>query len=119
VLLSSPPKETREFTVHGQTRGYVLEESIVTDFALVHAWKGDRQGNLVFHESAANFNPLCATAGRVTIAQVEHLMDVGEILPENVHTPGIYVQRVVELPPDIEKRIEKRTVRPRPAEAAS
>ena len=92
----------------------MLEESIVTDFALVHAWKGDRQGNLVFRESAANFNPLCATAGRVTIAQVEHLVDVGEIPPEDVHTPGVYVQRVVALAPDVEKRIEKRTVRPRP-----
>jgi 3-oxoacid CoA-transferase subunit A len=119
VALSSPPKETREFTVRGETRVYALEESIVTDFALVHAWKGDRQGNLVFRESAANFNPLCATAGRVTIAQVEHLVDVGEIPPENVHTPGIYVQRVVALAPDVEKRIEKRTVRPRPAEMAS
>ncbi len=119
VALSSPPKETREFTVRGETRVYALEESIVTDFALVHAWKGDRQGNLVFRESAANFNPLCATAGRVTIAQVEHLVEVGEIPPENVHTPGIYVQRVVALAPDVEKRIEKRTVRPRPAEMAS
>ncbi|MGZ4608805.1 MAG: CoA transferase subunit A [Actinomycetes bacterium] len=114
VTLSSPPKETREFTVHGTTRSYVLEESITTDYALVHAWKGDRQGNLVFHESARNFNPLCATAGRVTIAQVENLVEVGEILPEDVHTPGVYVQRVVALPRDTEKRIEKRTVRPRP-----
>jgi 3-oxoacid CoA-transferase subunit A len=119
VLVSSPPKETREFTVLGETRVYVLEPSIVTDYALVHAWKGDRQGNLVFHESAANFNPLCATAGRVTIAQVEQLVEVGEIPPEGVHTPGIYVQRVVALPPGIEKRIEKRTVRQRPAEVAS
>jgi 3-oxoacid CoA-transferase subunit A len=115
VQLASSPKETREFTVRGETRTYVLEESIVCDFALVHAWKGDRQGNLVFRESAANFNPLCATAGRVTIAQVEHLVDVGDIAPEDVHTPGVYVQRVVALPADVEKRIEKRTVRPRPA----
>jgi 3-oxoacid CoA-transferase subunit A len=114
IALASEPKETREFTVRGETRTYVLEESIVTDYALVHAWKGDRQGNLVFHESAANFNPLCATAGRVTIAQVEHLVEVGEIRPEDVHTPGVYVQRVVALPPGTEKRIEKRTVRPRP-----
>ena len=113
VALASPPKETREFTVRGETRTYVLEESIVTDFALVHAWKGDRSGNLVFRESARNFNPLCATAGRVTVAQVEHLVDVGEIAPEDVHTPGVFVQRVVEVGPDIEKRIEKRTVRPR------
>ena len=97
--------------VHGRRRDrtYVLEESIVTDFALVHAWKGDRHGNLVFRESARNFNPLCATAGRVTIAQVEHLVDVGEIRPEDVHTPGVFVQRVVDVGPDVEKRIERRT----------
>jgi 3-oxoacid CoA-transferase subunit A len=118
VTLSSPPKETREFTVRGEKRSFVLEESIVTDFALVHAWKGDRQGNLVFHESARNFNPLCATAGKVTIAQVEQLVEVGEILPEDVHTPGVYVQRVVAAP-DAEKRIERRTVRPRPETATS
>ena len=100
----------------GEQRTYVLEESIVTDFALVHAWKGDRSGNLVYRESARNFNPLCATAGRVTIAQVEHLVEVGEIRPEQVHTPGVFVQRVVEVGPDVEKRIERRTVRPRPTE---
>ena len=93
-------------------RTYVLEEAIVTDYALVHAWKGDRHGNLVYRESARNFNPLCAGAGRVTIAQVEHLVDVGEIKPEDVHTPSIFVQRVVEVP-DVEKRIERRTVRQR------
>jgi 3-oxoacid CoA-transferase subunit A len=79
----------------------------------VHAWKGDRSGNLVFRESARNFNPLCATAGRVTIAQVEHLVEVGEIAPEDVHTPGVFVQRVVDVGPDVEKRIERRTTRPR------
>ncbi len=114
VVRSSPVKQTREFTVRGEARTYVLEESIVTDFALVHAWKGDRSGNLVFRESARNFNPLCATAGRVTIAQVEHLVDVGAIRPEDVHTPGVFVQRVVEVGAHVEKRIEKRTVRPRP-----
>ena len=114
VALASPAKETRQFTVAGETRTYVLEESIVTDFALVHAWKGDRSGNLVFRESARNFNPLCATAGRITIAQVEHLVDVGELKPEDVHTPGVYVQRVVAVGPDVEKRIERRTTRPRP-----
>ena len=114
VTVASPVKETRELTVAGERRTYVLEESIVTDFALVHAWKGDRSGNLVYRESARNFNPLCATAGRVTIAQVEHLVDVGEIRPEEVHTPGVFVQRVVEVGPDVEKRIERRTVRPRP-----
>jgi 3-oxoacid CoA-transferase subunit A len=114
VAVASPVKETREFTVAGETRTYVLEESIVTDFALVHAWKGDRSGNLVFRESARNFNPLCATAGRVTIAQVENLVEVGEIKPEDVHTPGVFVQRVVGVGPDVEKRIERRTTRPRP-----
>ena len=114
VAKASPAKDTRDFALGGgETKTYVLEESIVTDFALVHAWKGDRSGNLVFRESARNFNPLCATAGRVTIATVEHLVDVGEIKPEEVHTPGVYVQRVVEVGPDVEKRIEKRTVRPR------
>jgi len=113
VVLASPPKETRELTLGGRRGTYVLEESIVTDFALVHAWKGDWSGNLVYRESARNFNPLCAAAGRVTIAQVEHLVDVGEIRPEDVHTPGVYVQRVVDVGPDVEKRIEKRTVRPR------
>jgi 3-oxoacid CoA-transferase subunit A len=113
VALASPAKETREFSLHGDPLTYVLEEAIVCDFALVHAWKGDRQGNLVFRESAQNFNPLCATAGRITIAQVEHLVDVGEIAPEDVHTPGVYVQRVVAVGADTEKRIERHTVRPR------
>jgi 3-oxoacid CoA-transferase subunit A len=116
VAVSSPAKETRELddgTGSGRTRTYVLESAIVTDFALVHAWKGDRSGNLVYRESARNFNPLCATAGRVTVAQVENLVEVGEILPEEVHTPGVFVQRVVDVGPDVEKRIEKRTVRPR------
>jgi 3-oxoacid CoA-transferase subunit A len=115
VALASPAKETRHYDVAGQRRTYVLEEAIVCDFALVHAWKGDRSGNLVFRESARNFNPLCATAGRVTIAQVEHLVDVGELKPEDVHTPGVFVQRVLEVGADAEKRIERRTVRPREA----
>jgi len=116
VTLASPSKETRELDLGGRRRTYVLEESIVTDFALVHAWKGDRSGNLVFRESARNFNPLCATAGRITIAQVENLLEVGEIRPEDVHTPGVFVQRVVDVGPDVEKRIEKRTVRQRPGQ---
>ena len=106
IALASEPKETREFD--GQT--YVLERAIRTDFALVHAEYGDRHGNLVYARSAANFNPLCATAGRVTIAEVEHLVEPGELDPAQVHTPGIFVQRVVHVP-DVEKRIEKRTVR--------
>lgn len=107
VLSASPPKETREFD--GTT--YVLEHGIVTDFALVHAWKGDRHGNLVYRRSARNFNPPAATAGRITIAQVEELVEPGEIDPDAVHTPGIHVQRVVHVG-KVEVGIEKRTVRP-------
>jgi 3-oxoacid CoA-transferase subunit A len=106
VAVMSPRKDTREFG--GRT--YVLEESIVTDFALVHAWKGDRQGNLVYRRSARNFNPDCAVAGRVTIAEVEHLVEPGEIDPDSVHTPGIHVQHVLHVP-DAEKPVEIRTVR--------
>ena len=114
VVVSSPPKEVREFTVGGRTREYVLEESITTDVALVRAAVGDRHGNLVFHESARNFNPVVAMAGRVTIAEVERLVEPGEIDPDDVHLPGVYVQRVVVLTPEqaAAKRIEKRTVTP-------
>jgi 3-oxoacid CoA-transferase subunit A len=107
VAVASPPKETREFD--GVT--YVLERAIRTDFALVHAFKGDRHGNLVYHAAAANFNPDCAVAGRITIAQVEQLVEPGEIDPAHVHTPGIYVHRVVHVPNPV-KQIEKETVRP-------
>jgi 3-oxoacid CoA-transferase subunit A len=115
VVVSSPAKETRDFTVNGETREYVLEESIVADFGLVRAWKGDRHGNLVYRDSARNFNPLAAMCGRVTIAEVEHLVEPGEIDANEVHTPGVFVQRVVALTPEqaAETRIEKRTVRPR------
>jgi len=117
VVVASPAKETRDFTVDGQVRAYVLEESIVADFGLVRAWKGDRHGNLVYRDSARNFNPLAAMCGRVTIAEVEHLVEPGEIDGNDVHTPGVFVQRVVALTPEQaeDKRIEKRTVRPRPA----
>jgi 3-oxoacid CoA-transferase subunit A len=108
VALASPKKETRDF--HGRT--YVLEEAIVTDFALVRASIGDRHGNLVFHKATRNFNPLCAMAGRVTIAEVEELVEPGEIDPENVHLPGIYVQRVVHVG-SAGKRIERVTTRER------
>ena len=112
VVLSSPPKETRDFG----GREYVLEAAIVADFGLVRAWMGDRHGNLVYRESARNFNPLAAMCGRVTIAEVEHLVEPGEIRPEDVHTPGVYVQRVVALTEEqaADKKIEKRTTRPRP-----
>ncbi len=117
VILSSPPKETREFDVNGESREFVLEEAIVADFGLVRAWKGDRHGNLVYRDSARNFNPLAAMCGRVTIAEVEELVEPGELDPNHVHTPGVFVQRVVALSPEqaAEKRIEKRTVRPRPS----
>ncbi|HLS39382.1 MAG TPA: CoA transferase subunit A [Ornithinicoccus sp.] len=119
VVKSSPPKEKRTFTFLGQTREYVLEEAIVADFGLVRARKGDRHGNLVFNKSARNFNPLCAMSGRISVAEVEELVEPGEIDPDEVHLPGIYVQRVLPLTPEqaADKRIEKRTVRP--AAAAS
>ncbi|MHB1065165.1 MAG: CoA transferase subunit A [Georgenia sp.] len=113
VAKASPVKEVRTFSVRGQERGFVLEDAIATDFALVHALRADRHGNLVFNKAARNFNPLAAMAGRVCIAQVEELVAPGEIDPDQVHLPGIYVHRVVHVGGDIEKRIEKRTVRAR------
>ncbi len=107
IALASPAKEVREF----DGRVYVLEHAIRTDFALVHARYGDRYGNLIYEESAQNFNPLCAQAGRITIAEVEEIVEPGDLDPMNVHTPGIFVQRVVHTP-NVEKRIEKRTVAP-------
>ena len=112
IAVASPAKETRAF---GATE-YVLEEGIVCDFALVRAAVGDRHGNLVYDASARNFNPLCAMAGRVTVAEVERLAEPGEIAPELVHTPGIFVQRVVGPVGEDGKRIERRTVRPRPGQ---
>jgi len=98
-------KETKQI----DGREYVMERGIVGDFSLVAAWKGDRLGNLVYRKAARNFNPPAATAGRVTIAEVEELVDVGALEPENVHTPGVFVHRVVVAPRA--KRIERRTVR--------
>jgi 3-oxoacid CoA-transferase subunit A len=119
VAVASPPKETKVFEVDGEEKEFVLERAIVADFGLVRAWKGDRHGNLVFNKSARNFNPLCAMAGRVTIAEVEELYEPGELDPDEIHLPGIYVQRVLPLSPEqaAEKRIERRTTRPRPAAA--
>ena len=105
IALASLAKEVRTF----EGVPYVLELGIRTDFALVHAKIGDRHGNLVYEKSAQNFNPLVAMAGRVTIAEVEELVEPGELDPMCVHTPGIFVQRVV-LAGVVEKRIEKRTV---------
>ena len=108
VALASPPKEVRDF----DGAEYVLERGIRTDFALVRAAKGDRHGNLVFNKSSRNFNPLAAMAGKVTIAEVEELVEPGEIEPDAVHLPGVFVQRVVALTPEqaADKKIEQRTV---------
>lgn len=116
VALASPPKETRTFDMDGSPRDYVLEQGIRTDFALVRASVGDTAGNLVFHRSTRNFNSLAAAAGRITIAEVEELVEPGQIDPEGVHVPGVFVQRVVALTPEqaADKRIERRTVRSTP-----
>jgi 3-oxoacid CoA-transferase subunit A len=116
VEVSSPPKETRSFQTADGEQTFVLERAIVCDFGLVRAWRGDRHGNLVYRSSARNFNPLAAMAARVTIAEVEELVEPGELDPNQVHTPGVFVHRVVPLTPDqaAEKRIERVTVRPRP-----
>lgn len=98
-------KEQKEF----DGRTYLLEKGIVGDFALVKAWKADPLGNLIFHKTARNFNPLAAMAGKITIAEVEEIVEVGELDPDSIHTPGIYVQRVY-LGTNYEKRIERRTV---------
>jgi 3-oxoacid CoA-transferase subunit A len=109
VAVASPPKQTQEF----DGRTYVLERAITADFALVRAWKGDRHGNLVFKDAARNFNPLAAMAGRTCIAEVEQLVEPGQIDPNDVHLPGVYVHRIVPLTPEqaADKRIEKRTTR--------
>ncbi len=101
-------KETRAYN----GKQYVLEESLTADFSLVKAWKGDRMGNLVFRGTARNFNPMMATAGRVTVAEVEQLVEPGQLDPAEIHTPGIFVQRIFQ-GRDYEKRIEQRTVRQR------
>jgi 3-oxoacid CoA-transferase subunit A len=98
-------KETKVF----DGREYVLERGIVGDFSMVAAWKGDRLGNLVYRKAARNFNPMAATAGQVSVAEVEELVEIGELDPECIHTPGVFVQRVVVAPR--QKRIERRTVR--------
>jgi 3-oxoacid CoA-transferase subunit A len=114
VLIESPLKEIRQFS----GRDYILEESITTDFALVHATVADQMGNLVFHEAARNFNPLCAMAGKITIVEAEEIVATGEIAPDDVQLPGIFVQRIVQVPPRATKPIERLTVR-KPAEASS
>ncbi len=101
-------KEQRDFD--GET--YVMERGLIADLSIVHAWKGDTEGNLVYRKTARNFNPMMATAGRVTVAEVENLVEPGKIDPDHIITPGIYVQRLVHVP-NAEKRIEQRTVRKR------
>jgi 3-oxoacid CoA-transferase subunit A len=100
-------KPTMEFD--GET--YIMERGIVADLALVHAWMGDTEGNLVYRKTARNFNPMMATAAKITVAQVEHLVQPGEIEGDHIITPGIYVQRIIQCPQVFEKRIEQRTVR--------
>ncbi|MGW6457657.1 CoA transferase subunit A [Streptomyces sp. NPDC055078] len=109
VAVPSPAKEVRSFA----GRDHVLEYGITTDFAFVRAARGDRAGNLVFNKASRNFNPLAAMAGRITIAEVEELVEPGELDPDTVHLPGVFVQRVVALTPEqaADKQIEKRTVR--------
>lgn len=99
-------KEIREFN----GRPYVLEKGITGDFALVKAWKGDKFGNLIFRKTARNFNPMIATAGKITVAEVEELVEVGDLDPDQIHTPGVYIQRIIK-GPKYEKRIEQRTTR--------
>ena len=99
-------KEERNFN----GRDYILEEAIVGDFAIVKAWKADRYGNLVFRKTARNFNPLAATAAKITVVEVEEIVEVGELDPDQIHTPGIYVNRLIQ--GTFEKRIEQRTTRP-------
>jgi 3-oxoacid CoA-transferase subunit A len=101
-------KEHKDFD--GET--YLMERGIVADIALVHAYKGDTEGNLIYRKTARNFNPMMATAGKITIAEVEHLVEPGELDPDSIITPGVFVQRIVHVPNPI-KHIEQRTTRPR------
>ena len=101
-------KEVREFDGHK----YVMETGLIADLSIVHAWKADTEGNLVYRKTARNFNPMMATAGKVTVAEVEHLVPAGELDPDHIITPGIYVDRIVHAP-DAPKRIEFRTTRKR------
>jgi 3-oxoacid CoA-transferase subunit A len=105
-------KEERKFVMNGVEKNYLMEHAFESDFAIVKAWKGDAQGNLIYRETARNFNPLMAMAGRTTIAEVEELVPVGELDPDFIHTPGIYVHRIFQ-GTDYEKRIEQKTVRKR------
>jgi 3-oxoacid CoA-transferase subunit A len=110
-------KEARQF----DGEDYIMERGLMADLSIVHAWKGDTEGNLVYRKTARNFNPMIATAGKVTVAEVEHLVQPGEIDPDHIVTPGIFVQRIVHVP-STKKHIEQRTTRkraPEPAAAAA
>ena len=111
--LVAKDKEEREF----DGERYVMERGLIADLSIIHAWKGDTEGNLVYRKTARNFNPMMATAGRSTVAEVENLVQPGEINPDHIITPGVYVNRLVHVP-DAPKRIEQRTVRKRDAAAA-
>jgi 3-oxoacid CoA-transferase subunit A len=101
-------KEVRDF----DGESYVMERGLVADLAIIHAWSGDHEGNLVYRKTARNFNPVMATAAKITVAEIEHLVEPGALDADHIHTPGIFVKRLVRCPP-YEKRIEQRTVRKR------
>lgn len=103
-------KEVRKFKFNGEEKDYLMEHAFEADFAIVKAWKGDTAGNLIYKSTARNFNPMMAMAGKITIAEVEHLVPAGDLDPDQIHTPGIYVHRVFQ-GDNYEKRIEQRTVR--------
>src|SRR5499433_1619703 len=107
-------KEVREF----DGEKYLMERGLFADLAIVHAWKGDTAGNLIYRKTARNFNPMMATAAKVTVAEVEHLVPAGELNPDHIHTPGIFIKRIVEVGTG-KKRIEFRNTRPRPSQAAA
>lgn len=115
VLISSPAKETRTFITAEGEKKFVLEQAIICDFGLIRAWKGDRHGNLMYRSAARNFNPMAAMSAKITIAEVEQLVEPGDLDPNQIHTPGVYVHRVLPLTPEqaADKRIERTTVRPR------
>jgi 3-oxoacid CoA-transferase subunit A len=106
--LAAEGKELKDFD--GET--YVMERALFADLSIVHAWKGDTAGNLIYRKTARNFNPMMATASRMTVAEVEHLVPAGELDPDQIHTPGIFVKRIVAVDPKL-KHIEQRTVRQR------
>jgi 3-oxoacid CoA-transferase subunit A len=106
--VGTPIAEGKEVRIFNG-KEYVLEEALTADFSLVSAWKGDKMGNLVYRKTARNFNPMIAAAGKVTIAEVETLVDIGDLDPDCIHTPGIYVQGIIQ--GSLEKRIERRTIR--------